>query len=85
MISGLWSERMRDHRLDERQEAEGVALGGTDRSSGVSDDRRVFTLRAVKLETRGDSQRERCIRALGGRVSEKGEVMCFVVSCTRVA
>ena len=76
---------MRDHRLDKRLEAEGVALWGTDRSSGVSDDRRVFVLRAVKLETKGDSQRERCTRALCGRVSEKGEAMCFVVSCTRVA
>ena len=76
---------MRDQRLDKRLEAEGVALWCTDRSSGVSDGHRVFVLHAVKLETKGDSQRERCIRALRGRVSEKGEVMCFVVSCTRVA
>ena len=63
-----------------------MALWCTDRSSGVSDDdHRVFVLHAVKLETKGDSQQERCIRALRGRVSEKGEAMCFVVSCTRVA
>jgi len=43
----------------------------------VSGGHRVFVLRAVKLETRGDSQRERCIRALCGRVSEKGEVKCL--------
>jgi len=85
MIRGRWSERMRDHRLDKRLEAGGVTLWGTDRLSRVSDDRRVFVLRAVKLETKGDSQRERCTRALYGRVSEKGEAMCFVVSCTRVA
>jgi len=76
---------MCNQRLDKRLEAEGVALWCTDRSSGVSDDHRVFVLHAVKLETKGDSQRERCIRALRDRVSEKGEVMCFVVSCTRVA
>jgi len=76
---------VRDQRLDKRPEAEGVALWCTDRSSSVSDDRRVFVLHAVKLETKDVSQRERCIRTLCGRVSEKGEVMCFVVSCTRVA
>jgi len=76
---------MRDHRLDKRHEAEGVALWGTDRSSGVCDGRRIFVLRAVKLGTRGDSRRERCIRALCGKVSEKGEVMRFVVLCMRVA
>jgi len=76
---------MRDHRLDKRLEAGGVTLWGTDRSSGVSDGRRVLVLRADKLETKGDSQRERCIRALCRRVSEEGEVICFVVSCTRVA
>ncbi len=76
---------MRDQRLDKRLEAEGVVLWCTDRSSGLSDDHRGFVLHAVKLETKGDSQRERCIRALRDRVSEKGEVMCFVVSCTRVA
>jgi len=85
VIIGRWSERMRDHRLDKRLEAEGVALWGTDRSSGWAMIDRVFVLRAVKLETKGDSQRESCIRALRGRVSEKREVMCFVVSCTRVA
>jgi len=51
---------MRDQRLDKRHEAEGVALWGTNRSSGVSDDRRVFVSRVVKLETKGDSQRGRC-------------------------
>jgi len=73
---------VRNQRLDKRLEAEGVALWCTDRSSGVSDDHRVFVLHAVKLETKDVSQEERCIRALCGRVSEKGEVMCFVVSCT---
>jgi len=76
---------MRNQCLDKRLEAEGVALWCTNRSSGVSDDHRVFVLHAVKLETKGDPQGERCIRAWRGRVSEKGEVMCFVVSCTRVA
>ena len=72
---------MRDQRL----KAEGVALWCTDRSSGLGDGHRVFVLHAVKLETKDVSQRERCIRTLCGRVSEKGEVVCFVVSCTRVA
>jgi len=76
---------MRDQHLDKRLEAEGVALWCTNRSSDVSDGHRVFVLYAVKLETKDVSQRERCIRALCGRVSEKGEVMCFVVLCTRVA
>ena len=76
---------MRDQRLDKRLEAEGVALWGTDRSSGVSDVHRVFVLHTVELETKDVSQREHCMRAWRGRVSEKGEVMCFVVSCTRVA
>ena len=78
-------QRMRDQRLYKRLEAEGVALWCTDQSSGVSDGHRVFVLRAVKLETKDISQRERCIRTLGGRVSEKGEVKCLVVSCTRPA
>jgi len=76
---------MRDHRLDKRLEAEGVTLGGTDRSSGVSDGHQIFVLHAFKLETKDVSQRECCIRALCGRVLEKGEVMYFVVSYTRVA
>jgi len=76
---------MRDQRLDKRLEAEGVALWCTDRSSGVSDGHRVFVLHTIKLETKDVSQRERYIRALCGRISEKGEVMCFVVPCTRVA
>ena len=76
---------MRDQRLYKRLEAEGVALWCTDRSSDVSDGHRVFVLRAVKLETKDVSKRERCIRTLGGRVSEKGEVKCLVVSCTRAA
>jgi len=76
---------MRDQCLDKLLEAGGVALWCTNRSSGVGDDHRVFVLRAVKLETKGDSQGERGIRAWRGRVSEKGEVMCFGVSCTRVA
>jgi len=45
VIRGQWSERMHDQRL----EAEGVALWCTDRSSGVSDDHRVFVLHVVKL------------------------------------
>jgi len=61
---------MRDQRLDKRLEAEGMAKWCTDLSSGVSDDHRVFVLDAVKLEMKGDSQRERCIRALRDRVSE---------------
>ena len=85
MIRARWSERMRDQRLYKRLKAKGVALWCTDRSSGVSDDHRVFVSHAVKLETKGDFQRERCIRALRDGVSDKGEVMCFVVSCTRVA
>jgi len=76
---------MRDQRLVKRLEAEGVELWCTDRSSGVSDGHRVFVWHAVKLETKDVSQRERCIRALCGRVSEKGEVKCLVVSCTTVA
>jgi len=76
---------MRDQRLYKRLEAKGVALWCTDRSSGVSDGHRVFVLRAVKRETKDVSQRERCIRTLSGRVSEKGEVKHLVVSCTRVA
>jgi len=55
------------------------------RSSDVSDDHWVFVLHTVKLEAKGGSQGERCVRAWRGRISEKGEVMCFVVSCTRVA
>ena len=77
--------RMRDQRLDKRMEAKGVALWCTDRSSGVGDGHRVFVLHAVKLKAKDVSQRERCIRTLCGRVSEKGEVKCLVVSCTRVA
>jgi len=61
---------MRDQRLDRHLEVEGMAQWCTDRSSGVSDDHRVFVLHAVKLETKGDFQRERCIRALRDRVSE---------------
>jgi len=76
---------MRDQCLDKLLEAGGIALWCTDRSSGVSDDRQVFVWHAVKLETKGDSQGERCIRAWRGRVSKKGEVMCLVVPCTRVA
>jgi len=75
---------MRDQRLDKRLEAEGVALWCTDRSSSVGDGHRVFVSHAVKLETKDVSQRERCMRAWGGRVSEKGKVMSFVVTCTRV-
>jgi len=76
---------MHNQPLDTRLKAEGVALWCTDRSSGVSDGHRVFVLRAVKLETKDVSQRERCIRTFGSRVSEKVEVKCLVVSCTRVA
>jgi len=76
---------MHDQRLDKPLEAEGVALWCTGRSSGVGDGHRVFVLHAVKLEAKDVSQRERCIRTSGGRVSEKGEVKCLVVSCTRVA
>ena len=47
--------------------------------------RSVFVSHVLKLGTRGYSRRERCIRALSGRVSEKGEIMCFVVPCMRVA
>jgi len=78
-------QKICDQRLYKRLEAEGVALWSTDRSSGVSDGHRVLVLCAVKLETKDVSQRERCIRTLGGRVSEKGEVKCLVVSCTRAA
>jgi len=85
MIRGRWSERMRDQRLDKRLEAEGVALWCTDRSSGVSDVHRVFVLHTVELETKDVSQREHCMRAWRDRVSEKGEVMSFVVTCMRVA
>ena len=66
---------MCNQRLDKRLEAEGVALWCTDRSSGVSDDHRVFVLHADNLETKGDSQRKRCIRALRDRVSGK-EKLC---------
>jgi len=74
---------MRDQRLDKRLEAKGVVLWCTDQSSGLSDDHRSFVLHAVnavKLETKGDSQQERRIRALcDSRISEKGEAMCSVV------
>jgi len=76
---------MRDQRLVKRLEAEGVELWCTDRSSGVSDGHWVFVWHALKLETKDVSQRERCKRASCGRVPEKGEVKCLVVSCTRVA
>ncbi len=76
---------MRDQCLDKRLEAKDVALWCTDRSSGVSDGHRVFVLHAVKLETKDVSQGEHCMRAWRGRVSEKGEVMSFLVTCTRVA
>ena len=72
-------------REDARSAPRSASRWCTDRLSGVSDGHRVFVLHAVKLETKDVSQRERYIRALCGRVSEKEEVMCFVVSCTRVA
>ena len=49
------------------------------------DARSIVVSRAVKPGAKGDSRQERCIRALCDEVSEKGEVMCFVIRRMRLA